>query len=260
VPLDDDRSQAGQAGHSRARKAAMKLVLLCTALFLTSCGADPADLCARAAAHVNDCTGADTVAPGTCDADGARHLLTLDCAQVTVAVGQNVTTDSLKTSVNSIACATGIIRDCVAPACTAPTYPGPSTTCSDYIGIEGCGGCQFYACREAEHACGASGYYLGFAEKYCVRFLQSLRPRMSPAGQRFLDAGRDCLMEYVDTQVAVDDSCDDVKNGSLASHVACYKDNGFCQLPVSDQWLLLNTIDPADFQLTEALETGLSCL
>ena len=56
----------------------------------------------------------------------------------------------------------------------------------------------------------------------------------------------------------VAESCSAVQNNSLASHVACYKNNGFCQLPVSDQWLLLNTIDPADFQLTEALETGLS--
>lgn len=242
-------------------KPKSQLALVSTfALALSACGANEIDPCARAAAHVNDCTGAATVAAGTCDAEGAKQLLALDCSEVTLAVRQNVSPDSLHGTVDSIACAAGITRDCPDPACSAPVYPGPSTTCSDYIGIAGCGGCQFYACREAEHSCGASGYYLGFAEKYCVRFLQQLRPRMSPAGQKFLAAGRDCLMEYVATQVPVDESCDQVETGSLASHVACYKNNGFCELPVSDQWLLLNDIDPADFQLQEALETGLSCL
>src|SRR5205807_10225674 len=134
-------------------------------------------------------------------------------------------TDSIGSTLEGIACAAGVVRLCPEPACTAPAYPAPSTSCSDYIDLAGCGGCQFYACREAEHACGASGYYLGYAEKYCVRFLQSLRPRMSPDGQRFLDVARDCLMRYVDTALPSSDSCDDVKTRAFASHVACYHDN-----------------------------------
>jgi hypothetical protein len=146
------------------------------------------------------------------------------------------------------------------PACTAPLYPAVSTTCRDYIDIAGCGGCQFYACREAEHACGASGYYVAYAEKYCVRFLQSLRPRMSPAGQRFLDVARDCLMRYVDDELPAADACDDVRARAFHSHVACYHDNGFCELPLSDRWLLINTVDPADFDVSAALQTAVSCL
>src|SRR6266403_116453 len=106
---------------------------------------------------------------------------------------------------------------CPMPACTAPPYPAVSTTCGDYIDIAGCGGCQFYACREAEHACGASGYYLAYAEKYCVRFL---------------DVARDCLMRYVDDELPPADACDDVRARAFHSHVACYHDNGFCELPL----------------------------
>jgi hypothetical protein len=159
-----------------------------------------------------------------------------------------------------LACALGFVRFCPTPACTAPAYPEPSTTCSDYIDIAGCGGCQFYACREAEHECGPSGYYVAFAEKYCNRFLLTLRPRMSPAGQRFLDVARDCLMRFVDEELPADDVCDDVRARAFHSHIACYHDNGFCELPLSDRWLLINAVDPADFDVGAALGTALSCL
>src|SRR5262245_39050083 len=156
------------------------------ALMLLGCGTPPPDECAQAAAHVRAC-GAGAVAPSeSCDRDAARQLLGLDCAALTAATATDATpSDRVARSLDSIGCAAGIVRLCAVPACTAPAYPGPSATCRDYIGIAGCGGCQFYNCREAQHACGPSGYYVAYAEKYCVRFLQTLRPRMSPAGQRF---------------------------------------------------------------------------
>jgi hypothetical protein len=239
----------------------MKLLLCAAPLFLLSaCGAPDGDVCARAAAHVSACGGAAPAAAGpSCDRDAAAQLLALDCAQLAGAVATR-RIDSVASTLDDIACAAGIVRLCPEPACTAPAYPGPSSTCSDYIAMSGCGGCQFYACREAEHACGPSGYYLGYAEKYCVRFLQSLRPRLSPAGQRFLDVARDCLMQFVATQLPGDDACDDVKARAFASHVACYHDNGFCQLPLGDRWLLVNSVDPADFNVSAAFKTALSCL
>lgn len=228
------------------------------ALIFSACVTEDRDLCALATAHVNSCGGA--VAPSVaCDRDAARQLLGMSCGELAGASGTRHI-ESVASTLDGIACAAGIVRFCPVPACTAPAYPAVSTTCSDYIDIAGCGGCQFYACREAEHACGASGYYLGYSEKYCVRFLQALRPRMSPAGQRFLDVARDCLMRYVDTQLPADDSCDVVKTDAFQSHVACYHDNGFCQLPFEDRWLLINTVDPADFNVSAALQTALSCL
>lgn len=233
--------------------------ILAIALLLSGCGTNSADECASAAAHVRDCTGVAVAPSETCDRAAAAQLVTLDCAALSRAAQAPAHARALHT-LDAIACAAGIVRLCPMPACTAPPYPTVSTTCSDYIGIAGCGGCQFYACREAEQACGPSGYYVAYAEKYCVRFLQSLRPRMSPAGQRFLDVARDCLMRYVDDELAPDDACDDVRARAFHSHVACYHDNGFCELPLTDQWLLINTVDPADFDLSAALQTAVSCL
>jgi hypothetical protein len=239
----------------------MKLLALALALVLAGCGADAADDCSRAAAHVQACTGIAVAPAATCDRDAAAQLLTLDCAALTVAAGGTGTQHDarLARTLDAIACAAGIVRLCAMPACTAPLYPAVSSTCRDYIDIAGCGGCQFYACREAEHACGASGYYEAYAEKYCVRFLQSLRPRMSPAGQRFLDVARDCLMRFVDDELPPADTCADVRARAFHSHVACYHDNGFCRLSLADQWLLINTVDPADFDASAALQTALSC-
>jgi hypothetical protein len=230
------------------------------AVMLLGCASNPADECERAAAHVRTCIGNAVATSATCDRGAAEQILSLDCATLSAAARAPTKADLFLDSFDAIACAAGIVRLCPMPACNAPRYPGPSTTCSDYIDIAGCGGCQFYACREAEHACGPSGYYVAYAEKYCVRFLQSLRPRMSPAGQRFLDVARDCLMRYVDDALPPDDACDDVRTRAFQSHVACYHDNGFCELPPSDQWLLINTVDPADLDLSAALQTAVSCL
>jgi hypothetical protein len=228
------------------------------------CGGAPddTDVCRRAAAHVDACGGGGLVASAAgsdCDPAAARDLLALDCAQIGSGLG-SLKQDAIGDALRTLACDAGLIRYCDAPACDASAYPVPSTVCADYEAIAGCGGCQYYACREAAHACGPRGYYLGYAEKYCVRFLQALRPRMSPAGQAFLDRGRDCLIDFVERELLADEACDDVKRGAFFSHVACYHDNGFCELPLADRWKLLNAVDPADVEWLTALRTGLGCL
>jgi hypothetical protein len=135
-----------------------------------------------------------------------------------------------------------------------------SMMCAADIALAGVAGCQFYACRDAEHPCGADGYYLGFGEKYCERFLTDLAPIMSAAGQAFLAATRDCLMSYMNANIATDLSCDEVKTDALASHVDCYRDNGFCALPLTDKAALFLAVDPADRDYLSVIETGVACL
>jgi hypothetical protein len=249
-------------GASPRRKRSEVRGLALVLLLVSSCAppSDSNDPCGRAVARINDCAGAAVaVAPATCDAAAAEHLVGLSCGAL-LAASHADKSDGFGDSFRAIACGAGIVRFCRMPACVAPRYPDASNTCADYIGIAGCGGCQFYACREAGQACGADGYYLGFAEKYCERFLLTLRPRVSAAGQQFLDAARDCLMRFVDEQLPAKTACEEVKREALASHVACYRDNGFCTLPLHDRWLLVNTVDPADLDLATALRTQLGCL
>jgi hypothetical protein len=219
-------------------------------LFLLSgCGTPAAAPCADAVAHANACAGRTVaVEPAACDEDAARALLATDCAQLALPDEKA----DLAGGFAALACGAGVIRYCP----VAPCPPrAPAATCADYINDASCGGCQFYACREHEGACGPRGYYLGFAVKYCERFLATLAPRMSPAGRRFLGEARDCLMRYVDENIATDAVCSDVKRRALDSHVACYHDNGFCQLPLRDKLLLINAVDLADVDWITALRT-----
>jgi hypothetical protein len=131
--------------------------------------------------------------------------------------------------------------------------------CDKYIGEPGVAACTYYACRDEIAQCGPTGYYLGFGEKYCERFLVDLSPKMSPAGQQFLVAARDCLMQYLEKSVPTTTSCSDVKSEALQSHVRCYTDYGFCSLPLSDRALLFASIDSSDLDFKTALETELTC-
>src|SRR5262249_1781412 len=99
------------------------VVALLSPIALAGCGAvvAPAVASARAAAHGG--ASAPAVAPSaSCDRDAARQLLALDCSALSAAAGER-RTDSIASSLDAVACATGIVRLCPMPACTAPTYP-----------------------------------------------------------------------------------------------------------------------------------------
>jgi len=219
-----------------------------------------AELCARATSHIRACMGGEQVTVATdCNAEVATQLLATDCATLQAGMASEKA-DGPFDVFGALACAVGFSRYCDQVTCTAPKYPGPSSACGDYIDIAGCGGCQFYACREAEDACGSDGYYLGFGEKYCERFLLIVKPRLSLAGEAFLDRGRDCLMRTIDAEIGEHLTCSQVRRQALDSHVACYRDNGFCELPLGDRLRLFLSVDAGDLDLKSAFDTQLACL
>lgn len=221
----------------------------------------PADsACDRAVEHVSACVGAQVVAPeGGCEPALAEHLLSRSC-EALVAEAALGKADGPFGLLGALACAGGFVRYCPPASCGAARAPGPTDRCADYLETAGCGGCQYYACREAAAPCGADGYYLGFAQKYCERLLVSLRPRLSAAGQRFLDRGRDCLMRFAEAELPSSLACDELERRGLDSHVVCYRESGFCALPLGDRVRLFAAVDPDDLDLRSALATGLSCL
>ena len=171
------------------------------------------------------------------DPAGARAIAALDCEAIEEAAA-STKADGLGAFFASLACAAGILRECPTPSCEPPP---PATSCADDIALAGCAGCDYCtACREQATSCEApAAINLGFAKKYCERFLLVLSPRMSPAGQVFLASARDCLMEYVEANLTDVSDCSVIRDRALASHVACYADNGFCELPFGDRCCLL---------------------
>jgi len=101
--------------------------------------------------------------------------------------------------------------------------------CLQYIGT-----CQYYLCREKEHACGTKGYYLGFAYKYCLGAGKKLNPHMSEEGKIWSSKVSQCLRDSME-KIPYDDNCTDTKLTATEDHANCYLDTGFCELSRKDQ-------------------------
>jgi len=56
------------------------------------------------------------------------------------------------------------------------------------------------------------------------------------------------------------DSCDEIQTIAFDSHPDCYVDKGFCDLPISDIFSVVMTIDSEDYQLRQLLGVGVGCL
>lgn len=142
----------------------------------------------------------------------------------------------------------------VRSAVRAPEESAPED-CSPLVGD-----CEFYLCRERRHPCGATGYYRGYGYKYCERFTRVLWPRLSPAGRRWIDQTRRCLMEHVDRHIPVDAQCDQVKRSAFDSHPDCYVRGGICFLDPGEWQEILDVIDSADMELRQTVVTGIACM
>lgn len=212
--------------------------------------------CEEAELHLEACTGEPIELPH-CDPEDAERVLSLSCEALTDPGKADWLGDWL--------CGLGWLRHCAAPDCA----PQPAiqaeiddaSSCADYIGLDGCGACDYYLCREAERAqpCGADGYYVGFGHNYCDRFSELTAPRLSPAGQQWIADVRACLQLALE-DVPHDLECDALRDHAYATHPACYVETGFCQLPITDLWTVLNTVELQDLGFRQPLMTGVSCL
>ena len=133
--------------------------------------------------------------------------------------------------------------------------PEPEEVCRDLLGT-----CEYYLCRDRKHPCGDRGYYRGFGHKYCNRFTNDTRPRMTTTGQEWLDCVRNCLQDHLEQNVAVDADCGDAKDSAIGSHARCYVQCGLCSLPPGDLTRIQDAVDSEDKDLSQVLETIARCL
>lgn len=123
------------------------------------------------------------------------------------------------------------------------------------------GSCEFYRCRQRRtgNTHPATAYYLGYGLKYCLRFSQQTRPRLSRAGQIWLDQTLLCLQEHIQRSVPYDAPPDVVKRSAFDSHPHCYVASGLCLLPPSDWMAIWASIDSSDNELRQVLVTAIDC-
>jgi hypothetical protein len=133
------------------------------------------------------------------------------------------------------------------------TYPD-AASCADPVP----GNCSFYsACLEPEHACGESGYALGYGERYCDAFANDTG--FSPAGSAWMESTMICLQRHLAAMSAdavASMSCTTLTDDAFASHPACYTQPGasICDLAPSDVFVVLHTISASDLFSTRALK------
>ena len=132
------------------------------------------------------------------------------------------------------------------------------------------GSCQFYSCRENSRkalvgeGCGPSGYYLRYGLKYCTKFDKTI-PHLSSDGKRWVEGARQCLLDYVDRNVAPDTACSAVHDRAFQSHSSCYVNPehgapGICELPPTDWIRILLTIEPSEEAVEQEIITKADCI
>jgi hypothetical protein len=139
-------------------------------------------------------------------------------------------------------------------ACTGdrPIYPD-AASCSAPVPRT----CAFYAaCLEQVNPCGASGYALGYGEKYCSRY--DVDHRFSAEGLAWRDNVLHCLQESLVSRLSTPATCDDLTTFAFDSHPRCYTEGpSICFLPPSDALEVVSVIDGKDLlSLRSAKQVG----
>lgn len=105
--------------------------------------------------------------------------------------------------------------------------------------------CTFYAqCVEHNVPCGASGYAIGFGDKYCNKFKAT---QLSPVGAAWTSAVMLCLQQELipfTTPAKKSSSCDQIAQAAFDSHADCYTraTASICFLPPADITAIFDTI------------------
>jgi hypothetical protein len=136
----------------------------------------------------------------------------------------------------------------------------PERTYSENCGRH-LGDCEFYRCRQANtgHTHSRDAYYIGYGLKYCERFRDRTRGRLSPAGREWAEKARVCLQEHIHRYLPYDADPDTVKQSAFNSHPGCYVRSGVCFLTPDDWSVIWNSIDRSDNDLMQVLATAVYC-
>lgn len=99
--------------------------------------------------------------------------------------------------------------------------------------------CEAYLQRQEELSCPRDGYLLSFGYKYCRRFAQ-INKEFSSGGQKTLRRIRNCLAAKL--MASKNLTCSNVRARALKHHVACYVENGFCEMCFADKFTIYRSI------------------
>lgn len=109
---------------------------------------------------------------------------------------------------------------------------GISAVCSQAVGS-----CDFYQCLESISPCGDHGYAIHFGYKFCTKSENQLMQNMpDDQGRRWVLDTMKCLQQALSDQLDESEiSCQKIKKTGYATHLGCYIQSGYCDLPKQDR-------------------------
>jgi hypothetical protein len=122
----------------------------------------------------------------------------------------------------------------------------------DCLNMATSGNCSFYSdCMEKRVPCGPTGYTLGYADKYCIKFGTQI-DCFNTQGQKWINNVRICLeTALINSNVYKNKgTCQDILNYGFSTHPHCYLVNGFCSVMLgsaNNLYCLTKVFDLSDF-------------
>jgi hypothetical protein len=93
--------------------------------------------------------------------------------------------------------------------------------------------CDNYLQIAEELHCQSKNYFVDFGYKYCRKFIKH-NDSFTDQGQVTLNTIRNCLIDNLRANRQL--TCENSMEEGYRSHVPCYTQNGFCDLPFSDKF------------------------
>ncbi|GMR45734.1 hypothetical protein PMAYCL1PPCAC_15929 [Pristionchus mayeri] len=115
--------------------------------------------------------------------------------------------------------------------------------------------CNVYSELESFAPCESSGYALNYGLPNCEAFTAK-KWLYTTSGKIFLDCTRNCLADFIRTQIIAKgvSDCATIQSSAFDSHVPCYVDCGFCEVFPPNVIPFALTYRLSDFLSAQALK------
>lgn len=122
--------------------------------------------------------------------------------------------------------------------------------------------CEYYKTVDSALQCGQDDYIKKWAYPQCVHYLElekNKSPLVDESLSKFFPKIRLCLQNWL-RRHSSEVNCSNLDEAALQSHVDCYQELGFCQLPISSKLRLQRIIPLQVFGSSLWRHTALSIM
>lgn len=97
------------------------------------------------------------------------------------------------------------------------------------------GDCAFYLCMDELIPCEKDNYNRKFGYKYCTKYKNKVRKKLSPDGKAWLRRNEICLQEDMSYANIDNLTCKEYETLAIRMHTPCFYGTRFCELSRKDK-------------------------